>query len=166
MEVGVDVLPDAASNPNIPIPCVGAHRAGLRPDTKLELDMKISKLVALSLIATAGLPAAVMAQEAPAAAASAAPDAAAPATGSALAAGQTVYGPQGEAVATVVSVDGANVVIDTGTAKATLPATALTPGAKGPSIAYNKDQLNAAISAATQPSGGAAGAEPAQKPQG
>ena len=121
--------------------------------------MKISKLVAISLIATAGLPAAVMAQDAPAAAA-------APAAGSPLAAGQTIYGPQGEAVATVVSVDGANVVIDTGTAKATLPSTALTPGEKGPSIAYNKDQLNAAISAATQPAGGAAGAEPAQKPQG
>lgn len=121
--------------------------------------MKISKLVALSLVATAALPAAVMAQDAPAAAA-------APAAGSTVAAGQTVYGPQGEAVATVVSVDGANVVIDTGTAKATLPATALTPGEKGPSIAYNKDQLNAAINAATQPSGGAAGAEPAQKPQG
>ena len=127
--------------------------------------MKISKLVALSLIATASLPAAAIAQDAPAASA-AAPAAESPATASAIAAGQTIFGPQGEAVATVVSVEGANVVIDTGTAKATLPATALTPSEKGPTIAYNKDQLNAAISAANQQSGGAAGAAPEQKPQG
>ena len=133
--------------------------------------MKISKLVALSLFAATSLPAAAIAQDAPAgAAASEAPAAdattAAP-TGGSVAAGQTVYGPQGEAVATVVSVEGPNVVIDTGTARATLPATALTASDKGPTIAYNKDQLNAAINAANQQSGGAAaGAEPAQKPQG
>ncbi len=114
--------------------------------------MKISKLVALSMIAAASLPAAAIAQDAPAA--DAAP--ATPATGApSLAAGQTVYGPDGQPAATVVSVDGGNVVIDTGTQKATLPASVFASSDKGPTIAYNKDQLNAAIESANKQAGGA-----------
>lgn len=138
--------------------------------------MKISKLVAISsLIAAASLPAAAIAQEeqAPDAGAPATAAPAAPAASATVAAGQSVYGPQGEEVAKVVSVDAGNVVIDTGTNRATLPASALTAGDKGPTIAYNKDQLNAAIEAANNQAGAAAGAgagagaeQPGQTPQG
>jgi hypothetical protein len=105
----------------------------------LELDMKISKLAAITLVAFASLPAtSVLAQEAaaPAEAAAAAPT---------IAAGQTIYGPSGEEVATVVSVADGNVVVNTGTQQATLAATSFTAGEKGPTIAFSKDQLNAAI---------------------
>lgn len=117
--------------------------------------MKISKLAALSVIAAASLPVAAFAQEAPAADAATAQapataDAGAPAAAGALAAGQTIYGPQGEEVATVVSVADGNAVIDTGTNKATLPASSFGASDKGPTIAYSKDQLNAAIEAANK----------------
>ena len=119
--------------------------------------------------------AAAIAQEAqaPDAGSPATADPAAPAASATVAAGQSVYGPQGEEVAKVVSVDAGNVVIDTGTNRATLPASALTAGDKGPTIAYNKDQLNAAIEAANNQAGAAAGAgagagaeQPGQTPQG
>ena len=121
--------------------------------------MKFSNLVAISVLAAASVPAVALAQDA-AATQPSAPAAAAPAAGAAtLAAGQAIYGPQGEEVAKVVSVDGANVVITTGTNQATLPASALGTGEKGPTIAYNKEQLNAAIDAANkQANAGAAGA--------
>lgn len=111
--------------------------------------MKISKLAALSVIAAASLPVAAFAQEAPAADAASA-QAPATADAGALAAGQTIYGPQGEEVATVVSVADGNAVIDTGTNKATLPASSFGASDKGPTIAYSKDQLNAAIEAANK----------------
>ncbi len=104
---------------------------------KLELDMKISKLAAITLAAFASVPAtSVIAQEAAATAEAPAPE---------LAAGQTIYGPSGEEVATVVSVADGNVVINTGTQQATLAATSFTAGEKGATIAFSKDQLNAAI---------------------
>ncbi|MFA7595627.1 MAG: hypothetical protein WCY92_04650 [Novosphingobium sp.] len=101
--------------------------------------MKISKLAAITLAAFATVPAtSVLAQEADAAAE-------APAAAPALAAGQTIYGPSGEEVATVVSVADGNVVVNTGTQEATLAATAFTQGEKGATIAFSKDELNAAI---------------------
>ncbi len=124
--------------------------------------MKISKLAALSVLAAASLPVAAIAQDAPATDTATAPTATAPAAAGALAAGQTIYGPQGEEVATVVSVADGNAVIDTGTNKATLPASSFGTSEKGVTIAYGKDQLNAAIEAANsqasagqaQPEGG------------
>lgn len=103
--------------------------------------MKISKLSAIALAAFASIPAtAAFAQEA---AADTAATAAAPAPE--LTAGQTVYGPSGEEVATVVSVADGNVVVNTGTQEATLAATSFTAGEKGPTLGFSKAELNAAI---------------------
>lgn len=60
-------------------------------------------------------------------------------------AGDTIYGPAGEAVGTVESVAGENFVISTGTNKATLPLASLGTGPNGPTISMTKDQLDAAI---------------------
>jgi hypothetical protein len=131
---------------------------------KLELDMKISKLAAITLAAFTSVSAAsAIAQEATAPAA----QASAPLS---IAAGQTIYGPAGEAVATVVSVADGNVVVDTGTQKATLPSASFTAGEKGATIGFSKDELNAAIEAANkqaaaghsshQPASGAAASNP------
>jgi len=112
--------------------------------------MKISKLAAITLAAFASLPAtSVLAQEAAAPAGAGAGAGAAAATPT-ITAGQTIYGPAGEEVATVVSVADGNVVVNTGTQQATLAATSFTAGEKGPTIAFSKDQLNAAIENANQ----------------
>lgn len=89
---------------------------------------------------------------APAAGAQAAPDAAAPADAGGVAVGGTVYGPDGNPVGTIEQVEGANVVLNTGTASATVPASALTPGEKGQTIGWNKAELEAAIAAEKQKS--------------
>ena len=135
--------------------------------------MKISKLAALSVLAAASVSASAFAQEAPAADAATteapAATAAAPAAGAtALAAGQVIYGPKGEEAATVVKVDGANVVISTGTNEATLPASAIGTSEKGPTIAYDKEQLNTAIEAANKQANAGQAAQPGaeQQPEG
>jgi hypothetical protein len=120
----------------------------------MELDMKISKLALTTIAAFATVPAAsAFAQDAQAPAAEAAT------ASPSLAAGQIIYGPSGEEVATVVSIADGNVVVDTGTQQATLPGSAITAGEKGATIGYTKEQLNAAIEAANkQASAGQAGA--------
>ncbi|AZI34626.1 hypothetical protein [Caenibius tardaugens] len=130
--------------------------------------MKISHLVAISVLAAGSVPAVALAQDATAAELTApAAEAAAPAAGSAtLAAGQAIFGPQGEEVAKVVSVEGENVVITTGANQATLPASALGTSEKGPTIAYNKDQLNAAIDAANKQANAGAAGSGATQPEG
>jgi len=84
--------------------------------------MKFARLAAIStfLVATV-IPAAAFAQ---------------------VAAGATVYGPDGAAVGTVASVDAGTVMVDTGTYKAPLPATAFGKGDKGPTITVTKAQLD------------------------
>lgn len=95
--------------------------------------MKLLKLAASAALAAAIVPAAAHAQAAQVD----------------LGAGATVYDPQGGEVGKIASSAGGNVVIDTGTHQATIPASALSKGEKGPQIAYTKAQLDAAIEAAT-----------------
>ncbi|MBD3728932.1 MAG: hypothetical protein IE933_04430 [Sphingomonadales bacterium] len=57
-------------------------------------------------------------------------------------AGATVYGPQGNVVGTIASVEGGVVTVDTGTHKAPLPEGAFGGGDKGPTITVTKDQLD------------------------
>lgn len=96
--------------------------------------MKFSKLIAASALAMAA-PVAVHAQ----------------ATADAgVTVGATVYGPDGSEVGKVESVSGANVVVDTGTNHAALPANSFAKGAKGPRIGYTKAQLDDAIKQANE----------------
>ncbi len=67
-----------------------------------------------------------------------------------IAVGAKIYGPQGEEVGTVEQVDGGNVVVNTGTLTATLPQDVFGEGETGPTIGWNKAELEAAISAAEQ----------------
>jgi hypothetical protein len=97
--------------------------------------MKFTKLVAASLLAMAAAPVAVHAQ------AAATPT---------LTVGATVYGPQGGEVGTIQSVSSGNVVVNTGTHSATLPAASFVSGEKGPMIGMNKADLDAAIEKAKQ----------------
>ncbi len=64
--------------------------------------------------------------------------------------GATVYGPDGGVVGTVEQVDGTNVVVNTGTLTATLPANVFGEGESGPTIGWNKADLEAAITAEQQ----------------
>jgi sporulation protein YlmC with PRC-barrel domain len=68
----------------------------------------------------------------------------------AVAAGATVYGPDGTEVGTIEQIDGTNVVINTGNMTATLPANVLGAGESGPTIGWNKADLEAAITAEQQ----------------
>jgi len=68
-----------------------------------------------------------------------------------VAAGATVYGPQGGVVGTIERVDGANVVVTTATGReAVLPADSFGEGANGPTIGFTGAQLDEAIIAAEQ----------------
>ncbi|HMP55822.1 MAG TPA: hypothetical protein PKD92_04530 [Novosphingobium sp.] len=62
-----------------------------------------------------------------------------------IAAGETIYGPQGNEVGKVVSRAGDIVVVDTGKHSASLPITSFTSGDKGLSIGFTRDQLNDAV---------------------
>ncbi len=59
-----------------------------------------------------------------------------------VAVGATVYGPQGNAVGQIVSVEGGQAVIDTGKHKIPLQLEAYGPGEKGPTITVTKTQLD------------------------
>jgi hypothetical protein len=84
--------------------------------------MKFTRLAAISaFLAAAAIPAAAFAQ---------------------VAAGATVYGPDGSAVGTVASVDAGTVMVDTGTYKAPLPENAFGKSDKGPTITVTKTQLD------------------------
>lgn len=96
--------------------------------------MKYTKLVAAAL-AIASVPAFAHAQD----------------TASVtLSQGAKVYGPEGNEVGTIDQVSGDNVVVNTGTNSATLPASSFAQGAKGPTIGFTKAQLDAAIENAAQ----------------
>lgn len=75
------------------------------------------------------------------------PPAAATATAPGLVAGAVVYDPQGGEVGKIESVSGDNVVLDTGTNKATLPKSSFGKGLKGPAISATKAQIDAAVAA-------------------
>lgn len=99
--------------------------------------MNFSKLAAIAVLATAGVPASAWAQ-APAEANQSA----------ALSVGTTVYDPQGGEVGTIAEINGDVVVVDTGTNKATLGAASFAQGPNGPVIGATKADLDAAVEAA------------------
>lgn len=94
------------------------------------------------LAAGAMLASASIAQTAPAPTPSPAP-APAPA-GATVAAGATIYDPQGGVVGTVASTDGVNAIVDTGSVKAAVPLGSFGAGPSGPLLALTKAQLEAA----------------------
>jgi len=94
--------------------------------------MKLTTLAAAAALAVAGLSAPAFAQDA------------APTVGA------TVFGPDGAEVGTIEKVEGENVVVNTGTLTATLPAEVLGAGEKGPTIGWNKAELEAAVTEANQ----------------
>lgn len=67
-----------------------------------------------------------------------------------VAVGATVYGPQGEEVGTIEQIDGDNVLLNTGNLTAALPQNVFGEGETGPTIGWNKAELEAAINAAEQ----------------
>lgn len=91
--------------------------------------MKLTKLVAASLLAMTAIPAA--AQE-----------------GVDLSVGTTIYGPEGGVVGTIQQVSGNAVVVNTGDNVATLGAESFVAGKNGPTIGFTKAQLDEAVEAA------------------
>ena len=92
--------------------------------------MKLSTLAAAAVLALAGVSAPALAQTA------------------AVSVGAKIFGPDGAEVGTVESVQGENVVVNTGSVTAALPASVFGTSDKGPTIGWNKADLEAAISAA------------------
>ncbi|MEW9854022.1 hypothetical protein [Novosphingobium sp. M1R2S20] len=101
---------------------------------------------ALAAVALSPLAAHAQAQDASAQATTSAQASTAAATKPAV--GAKVFGPQGAEVGTVEKVDPANVVVNTGTKRATLPLAAFGNNEKGLLISMTRDQLNAAVAAA------------------
>lgn len=91
--------------------------------------MKLSTLAAAAALALAGVSAPAFAQ-------------------TAVSVGAKVFGPDGNEVGTVEKVEGDNVVVNTGTLTAALPSSVFGDGEKGPTIGWNKADLEAAITAA------------------
>ena len=67
-----------------------------------------------------------------------------------LAVGATVYDPSGGQVGTIESLSSDQIVIDTGTHKATLPRSALGSSTKGPTINATKAQIDALVAASEE----------------
>ena len=65
-----------------------------------------------------------------------------------LTTGATVYDTQGAPVGTIEAVSGGNVVVSTGTAKASIPSTSFGRGTAGPVLAMTRAQLEAAVKGA------------------
>jgi|SRR5690606_12594447 len=94
--------------------------------------MKLSTLAAAAVLAIAGVSAPALAQNA------------------AVAVGAKVFGPDGTEVGTIEKVQGENVIVNTGTLTAALPANVFGEGENGPTIGWNKAQLEAAVNEANQ----------------
>lgn len=62
-----------------------------------------------------------------------------------LTTGAMVYDPQGGQVGTIEAVNGADIVVSTGTTKASIPATSFGRGAMGPMLSLTRAQLEAAV---------------------
>jgi hypothetical protein len=90
---------------------------------------KISTLAAAAVLAFAGVAAPALAQ-------------------TAVTVGAKVFGPDGSEVGVVEKVEGDNVVVNTGTLTAALPTDVFGTSDKGPTIGWNKADLEAAITAA------------------
>lgn len=100
------------------------------PFRMTENDMKFSTLAAAAALAIAGVSSAAFATD--------------------VAVGAKIYGPDGAEVGTVEKVEGGNVVVNTGSLKATLPTDVFGDGEKGATIGWNKAQLEAAVTEANQ----------------
>lgn len=110
--------------------------------------MKFTALTAaIFAIATVSAPA--LAQTAPETASPAAPAT----TASAVVAGATVYGSDGNPVGTIDKVENGTALVNSGTAKAALPLDKFGTSDKGPTIGFTKAQFEAAVSAATPKAG-------------
>jgi len=109
------------------------------------------KYLVLALAGSAGLalPAFAQATQTPAPAATAAP--------AAVTAGATVVDTTGAPVGTIESVSGANAVLSTGTAKASIPVASFAKGPNGLVVGITKSDLEAKVAAATKPAEIAAG---------
>lgn len=94
--------------------------------------MKFSTLAAAAALAVAGLSAPAIAQDVP------------------LTVGAKIYGPDGGEVGTIKSVDGDAIVVDTGNLTAALPASSFGNGENGPTLGWNKAELEAAVTEANQ----------------
>ena len=94
-------------------------------------------LIAAALLGASLSPAVAMAQEVPAT------------VSELLAVGATVYGPNGAEVGKIEKLADGNVVIFTGTNRATLPATSIGRNDKGLLIGMTKEQLDSAVAAAS-----------------
>ena len=109
-----------------------------------------TRILAAALATAALSPIAAQAQ-------TAAPASAAPATQQAAVAptvGAKVYGPDGVEAGTVEKVDAANAVVNTGTKRATLPLAAFGKNEKGLLVSMTREQLDAAVEAATAKAAG------------
>ncbi len=91
--------------------------------------MKLAPLAIAAALAMAGLSAPAFAQ---------------------VSVGATIYGPDGAAVGTVESVDGDIAVVNTGNVTANLPTSVFGEGENGPTIGWNKADLEAAVNAANE----------------
>lgn len=67
-----------------------------------------------------------------------------------LTVGAAVFDPQGLEVGRIVALSGTHVVIDTGRHRATVEASSIGTSAKGPAIAFNRAQLDAAVEGANK----------------
>ena len=92
--------------------------------------MKFSTFAAAAALSLAALSAPALAQDA------------------GLTVGAKIYGPDGGEVGTIEKVEGDNVTVNTGNLTAALPSSTFGTGDKGPTIGWNKADLEAAISAA------------------
>lgn len=97
--------------------------------------------------ALAAMLVAPVAAHAQADAATAAP--AASTAGASLTVGAKVYDPQGAEIGTIENVSGGNVVVNTGTNRATLASTAFGTSPKGATLNTTRAQLDAAVAAAS-----------------
>ena len=91
--------------------------------------IKFSTFAAAAALALAGVSAPALAQ------------------GAGVTVGATIYGPDGAAVGTIEQIEGDNVVVNTGAKTAALPREVFGEGDNGPTIGWNKADLEAAIAA-------------------
>jgi len=97
--------------------------------------MRLSTLAAAAALALAGVSAPALAQDG-------------------VVIGAKIYGPDGAEVGTIERLDGPNVLVNTGSITAALPASTFGQGEKGPTIGWTKAELEAAVNQANQEAAG------------
>jgi putative intracellular protease/amidase len=94
--------------------------------------MKFSSLAAAAALAVAGLAAPAFAQDA------------------GLTVGAKIYGPNGGEIGTIEKIEGEAVVVNTGVVTAALPANSFGTSDKGPTLGWDKAELESAVTAANE----------------